>query len=117
MSAGAKGFSFTEAAPPVVRAGTAAADLFDATEAGGVFTGGGGRDLFVLEAGDGHVTVTDFASRTDKLVFVDLDRADVAAAQATQAGVAGLLVTYGAEGDTVFLQGVTALAPRDMAFA
>ncbi len=121
--AGATGFSFAEEAPvpgpaPVVRTGTAAADLFEAEAAGGVFTGGGGRDLFVFEAGDGHVTVTDFASRTDKLVFVDLDRADVATAQAAEAGVAGLLVTYGGEdGGTVFLQGVTALAARDMVFA
>ena len=118
--AGAAGFAFTEAAAapaPVVKAGTAGADLFEAEAAGGVFTGGGGRDLFVLEAGDGHVTVTDFASSTDKLVFVDFDREDVAADQAIEGGVAGLLVSYGGdEGGTVFLQGVTALAARDLAF-
>ena len=114
-SAGAKGFAFTEALPPEVKTGTSGADLFDATEAGGVFTGGGGRDLFLLEEGDGHVTVTDFASRTDKLVFMDLDAADVSSAAATQGGVAGLLVSYGDTG-TVFLAGVTSLAARDMAF-
>ncbi|CAA9264916.1 MAG: macromolecule metabolism; macromolecule degradation; degradation of polysaccharides [uncultured Acetobacteraceae bacterium] len=114
-TAGAKGFAFAEAAPPVVQAGTAAADLFDATGAGGVFTGGGGRDLFVLERGDGHVTVTDFATRTDKLVFVDLDAADVSSAAAAQDGQQGLLVSYGDAG-TVFLAGVASLAARDMAF-
>jgi beta-glucanase (GH16 family) len=115
LSTGAKGFAFTEAAPPVVAAGTDAADLFDATAAGGVFTGKGGRDLFVLEDGDGRVTVTDFAPRTDKLVFVGFDRADVTTAQATEGGAAGLLVTYGGDG-TVFLAGVAELGARDLAF-
>jgi hypothetical protein len=120
MSAGAKAFAFAEAetAPePVVEAGTDGADLFDATAAGGVFTGGGGRDLYVLEAGDGHVTVTDFASRTDKLVFVGLDKEDVASAAATRDGAAGLLLTYGGGDGTVFLAGVSAMAARDMVFA
>ena len=115
-TAGAKGFAFAEAAPPVVQAGTAAADLFDATGAGGVFTGGGGRDLFVFEAGDGPVTVTDFASRTDKLVFIDLEPEDVGTAAADQDGTAGLLVSYGDAG-AVFLAGVTGLAAKDMVFA
>jgi hypothetical protein len=80
-----------------------------------VFTGKGGRDLFVLEDGDGRVTVTDFAPRTDKLVFVGFDRADVTTAQATEGGAAGLLVTYGGDG-TVFLAGVAELGARDLAF-
>ncbi len=116
--AGAASFAFTDkaAAPaPVVQVGTDGADLFDAEAAGGVFTGKGGRDLFVFEAGDGHAVITDFASRTDKLVFVDLDAADVAMAKATEGGVSGLMVSYG-EGGTVFLAGVSALAARDWAF-
>ncbi len=113
-------FAEEEAEPgpvPVVRTGTDAADLFEADAAGGTFTGGGGRDLFLFEAGDGHVTVTDFAPRADKLVFVDFDREDVAAAAATRDGADGLLVTYGGEGGgTVFLAGVAELGPRDLAF-
>jgi hypothetical protein len=117
MSAGAQGFSFTDAAAPasVAEVGTDGADLFDATAAGGVFTGKGGRDLFVFEEGDGQATVTDFASRTDKLVFVGLDREDVTTAAATS-GPPGLVVHYG-DGGTVFLAGVSALAERDMVFA
>jgi beta-glucanase (GH16 family) len=118
------GFSFIETADPtpapspVVETGTAGADMFDATEVGAVFTGGGGRDLFVFDAGDGPVTVTDFASKTDKLVFVGFERADVSTAAATQGGKAGLMVAYGGEdGGTVFLEGVASLAAKDMIFA
>lgn len=110
------GFAFAKAGAPVAEVGTAGGDMFDATEAGGTFTGGGGRDLFVFEAGDGHATITDFASRTDKLVFVDFDKADVATAAATEGGVSGLLVSYG-EAGSVFLAGVENLAVRDMVFA
>jgi hypothetical protein len=116
------GFSFTEAAGPTVPpppsvSGTAGNDLFDADAAGAIYTGGAGRDVYVLDAGDGPVAVTDFASGTDKLVFVDFEAADVSTAAATEDGVAGLLVTYGGEdGGTVFLQGVSALADKDLAF-
>jgi hypothetical protein len=115
-------FSFTEAAAPEVPArpvveGTAGPDLFDVDATGGVYTGAAGRDIYLLEAGDGPATITDFAPGTDKLVFVDFERADVATAQATEGGEAGLLVSYGGEdGGTVFLQGVSALAGRDLAF-
>ena len=115
------GFAFTEAgtAPAPVFTGTAGADLFDATPAGGSFTGGAGRDLFVFDAGDGHSTVADFASGTDKLVLIGFTAADVAEAQATEGGHAGLLVTFGdgaAHGGSVFLQGVAALADKDAIF-
>jgi hypothetical protein len=74
------GFAFADAgtaeprpALPAV-AGTAGADLFDVGEAGGAYTGGAGRDLYLFEAGDGHAAVADFASRADKLVFIGFDR-------------------------------------------
>ena len=103
---------------PEARTGTGGADLFDAGAAGGVFAGGGGRDLFVLDAGDGRVTVTDFAPGTDKLVLVGFDAAEVATAQATEGAAAGLLVSYGGQdGGAVFLAGVDALAHRDLVFA
>ncbi len=118
----ASSFTFTEAAatptpqpPAVTREGTEDADLFDTGAEGGVFTGGGGRDLFLFEAGDGHVTITDFAPRADKLLFVGLGAEDVTAEQGTEGGAPGLLASYG-EGGTVFLAGVSALADRDMAF-
>jgi len=116
------GFAFTEAgatAPVPVVAGTAGPDLFDATPAGGSFAGGAGRDLFVFDAGDGHSTVADFASGTDKLVLIGFTAADVAEAQATENGHAGLLVTFGdgaAHGGSVFLEGVAALADKDAIF-
>jgi hypothetical protein len=115
MSAGPASFSFTEAAPSVVKTGTDGADLFDADAAGGVFTGKGGRDLFVFDRGDGRVTITDFAPNTDKLVLIGFDKADVTTEVATS-GTPGLLVHYGDSG-TVFLAGVSALGARDMAFA
>ena len=113
-------FSFTEAAAapaPVTKTGTDGADLFDATAANSVLTGKGGRDLFVFDAGDGDARVTDFATGTDKLVFVGFERADLTTAKATQGGVAGLLLTYGDEDATVFLAGVSALGAKDMMFA
>jgi hypothetical protein len=64
--------------------------------------------------------VADFASRADKLVFIDFDRADVALEAAAEDGVDGLLLTYGdgaENGGTVFLAGIAALAERDMIFA
>ncbi len=101
-------------------AGTAGADLFDVGEAGGAYTGGAGRDLYLFEAGDGHAAVADFASRADKLVFIGFDREDVALQAAAEDGTDGLLLTYGDGADgggTVFLAGVAALADRDMIFA
>ncbi len=115
MAAGAQGFSFTDAGAPVARTGTDGADLFDAEAAGGVFAGKGGRDLYVLEAGDGPVTVTDFAPGTDKLVFVGFDKEDITTTAAVS-GPPGLVVAYGDNG-TVFLAGVAALAERDLVFA
>ena len=112
-------FSFTEAGTtpaPVAKVGTDGADLFDTTAANSVFTGKGGRDLFLFDAGDGHATVTDFATGTDKLLFLGFERADIAAAKATQGGVAGLLLTYGEDDATVFLAGVSALGAKDMVF-
>jgi hypothetical protein len=101
-SNGAKTFAVTDAGAPVVRVGGDGADVFGATAAGGTFTGKGGRDQFHFSAGDGDVTVTDFASGTDKLVFLGFERADIATAKATQGGVSGLRVTYDGDSD-VFL--------------
>jgi predicted xylan-binding protein with Ca-dependent carbohydrate-binding module len=119
-SAAPGAFAFTEAAAPapvVTKVGTAGNDLFDATAADSVFTGKGGRDLFVFDAGDGDATITDFATGTDKLLFIGYERADVAVAKAPQGGVSGLLLTYGDDHATILLAGVSALGAKDMMFA
>ena len=64
---------------------------------------------------DGPATITDFASKTDKLVFIGFEREDVTTAAATS-GPSGLVVSYGDDG-SVFLAGVTSLAAKDMVFA
>jgi hypothetical protein len=97
--------------------GGKAADLFYAGSGGGDFTGGAGKDTFIFERNDGHVTVEDFTSGTDKLKFVGLTKADVHMAAATEGGVGGLLVTYDADGDSVFLAHVSKIAASDMIFA
>jgi hypothetical protein len=79
-STGAKQFGFTDPGSPVAKTGGDGADLFEATAAGGTFTGKGGNDLFRFGAGDGDVTVTDFARGADKLVFAGFERADITTA-------------------------------------
>jgi hypothetical protein len=121
MSTGSAGFVFSEAEapepepPPAAEEGTDGTDLFDVTAAGGVFAGKGGRDLYVFEAGDGRVEIQDFEPGTDKLVFVGFDEEDVSAAESTEGGASGLLVTYG-DGGGAFLAGVSALGSRDLTF-
>ncbi|MDN3564445.1 hypothetical protein QWZ14_08710, partial [Paeniroseomonas aquatica] len=97
--------------------GGKANDLFYAGSGGGDFTGGAGRDTFIFEKGDGHVTVQDFTAGTDRLKFTGLTKADIYTATATEAGVAGLLVTYDADGDSVFLANVSKINASDMIFA
>ncbi|MDN3568529.1 hypothetical protein QWZ14_29480, partial [Paeniroseomonas aquatica] len=59
----------------------------------------------------------DFASGTDRLKFIGLGKADIHTSAATEGGVAGLLVTYDAQGDSVFLAHVSKIAAADMLFA
>ncbi|MFZ4411236.1 MAG: hypothetical protein ACOYOH_28105, partial [Paracraurococcus sp.] len=68
-------------------------------------------------AGDGHATIEDFTSGKDHLKFVGLHATDVTTKAATQNGVTGLLVTYDAAHDSVFLAHVTKLATADSVFA
>jgi hypothetical protein len=89
--AGAAGFTFTERRgrepPPPCGDGHGGADLFDVAEAGGTFTGGGGRDLYVLEAGDGPRHGDRLRQPHGQAGVRGLRHADVAAAQATEGGV------------------------------
>ena len=63
------------------------------------------------------MTVEDFASHHDHLKFIGLTAASVTTAAATQNGVTGLMVTYDAAQDSVFLAHVTKLATTDFVFA
>lgn len=97
--------------------GGAGDDLFIAGAGTGDFTGGAGKDVFAFNAGDGHAVIQDFASGTDKLQFTGLHASDIHTKAATEGGVSGLLVTYDAAGDSVFLAHVSKLAATDMVFA
>ncbi len=96
--------------------GSKANDLFYAGSGGGDFTGGAGRDTFILDRGDGHVTIQDFTSGADRLKFIGFSKADIHTTAATEGGVAGLLVTYDAEGDSIFLAHVSNIGAADMLF-
>ena len=100
-----------------IAVGGAGNDFFYAGSGDGDFTGGAGRDTFILDRGDGHVTIQDFTSGTDKLKFMGLTKADIHTAAATEDGVAGLRVTYDADGDSVFLAHVSKIGATDMLFA
>ncbi|UTW56229.1 M10 family metallopeptidase [Kordiimonas sp. SCSIO 12610] len=78
-----------------------------------LFTGGADADTFAFFGGNGNDTVTDFDLREDTLDlegtstdFTDLASVAAAASNATQGGVAGLLIITG-DGDSIFLQGLT----------
>ena len=101
----------------VAARGGAASDTFYVGKGAADLTGGAGNDLFVLAAGDGHATIEDFTSGKDHLKFVGLHVTDVTTKAATQNGVTGLLVTYDAAHDSVFLAHVTKLATADSVFA
>ena len=92
-------------------------DLFRAGAGTAEFTGGGGKDVFEFRAGNGHVVIEDFATGTDKLQFVGLKASGVSTRSAVEDGVSGLLVTYDAAGDSVFLAHVSAITAKDMLFA
>ncbi|WP_431266726.1 beta strand repeat-containing protein [Dankookia sp. P2] len=100
-----------------IATGGSRADIFYAGTGRGDFTGGGGNDTYVLKSGVGHITVEDFATGYDHLKFVGLTASGVTSKLATENGVAGLLVTYDAVGDSVFLAHATKLGATDMVFA
>jgi Ca2+-binding RTX toxin-like protein len=78
-------------------------------------TGRGGADQFVFATGDGLDVITDFAPRTDKLVFQGITAAAVT--QNPASGSTGFEVHYGSGGDYVLLSGVTVrLAQNDLIF-
>jgi hypothetical protein len=98
--------------------GGAGNDIFHAGSGTANFTGGLGRDSYIFTPGDGHVVIQDFTAGADILSFTGgLTKAGITTKAATEGGVAGLLVTYDAAGDSVFLAHATKLAASDMLFA
>lgn len=71
----------------------------------------------VLHPGDGQDTVVGFWSGTDGLEFHGVDPAAVRTEAMQVGGADGLLVTYDAVGDSVFLTGVTGLGSGDLRYA
>jgi len=101
----------------VVADGGSRGDLFRAGAGTAEFTGGGGNDIFEFRAGNGHVVIEDFSRGADKLRFIGLNASGVTSRAAVEDGVSGLLVTYDAAGDSVFLAHVGAISAKDMIFA
>jgi len=101
----------------VIADGGSRGDLFRAGAGTAEFTGGGGNDIFEFRAGNGHVVIEDFSRGADKLRFIGLNASGVTSRAAVEDGVSGLLVTYDAAGDSVFLAHVGAISAKDMIFA
>lgn len=98
-------------------AGGAGADLIRGNAGADVMTGGAGADTFLFGTGAGADRITDFASGADRLFFQGIASASVQATAAAVNGTAGVMITYGSAGDTVFLAGVTQLGAGDLVFA
>ncbi len=97
--------------------GGGGADLLRGGAGNDVLAGGEGADRFVLPVGGGHDTVLDLRGGLDRLAFgAGITATGVRQQAAAQDGVGGLLVTYDAAGDSVFLAGTTNLAAADMVF-
>lgn len=92
-------------------------DLFSIGSGGGNFTGGAGADHWFVQPGAGHAYIGDFAPGEDALTFVGRAAAGLTVAAATEAGLAGLVVTDAAAGGSVFLAGVGALAADQFVIA
>ncbi|TPG37695.1 glycosyl hydrolase family protein, partial [Roseomonas nepalensis] len=83
-----------------------------------VLSGGAGRDTFVFDSWDGHDTINGFVSGEDHILLHGVPPASVWINPGrSDAGVPGLEVTYGTNGDSIFLPGLTALKAGDIVFA
>jgi len=79
-------------------------------------TGGAGVDTFVFQKGDGQDTVRDFQTGVDKVHLLGVTSGQVSTRTTSIGGKSGLLITYSRQGDTVFLEGVSAIGGSDIAF-
>jgi Ca2+-binding RTX toxin-like protein len=82
-----------------------------------VLSGGAGADTFIFSPGDGADRITDFSPGLDQLFFQGVAAEQLKAAAVTVGGVAGLSISYGTTGESVFLAGVTTLAAGDLILA
>jgi hypothetical protein len=95
--------------------GGGGADTFSlGAGSGGGAAGGADADRWMVAPGAGSVTITDFASGKDQLVFASIAAASPATAPAEGGGLA---VTFDAAGHGVILPDAAALAPGDILFA
>ena len=96
--------------------GGAGNDILQGGAGNDVLSGGAGADTFIFRPGDGTDKITDFASGTDRLLFQGVDSASLKATAAIINDVAGLQITYGNGGDSVFLAGLSTLKVGDLVF-
>ncbi len=92
------------------------ADILRGGKGMDVMSGGSGADTFLIAAGDGADTITDFVSGIDRVVFTGVASSSLTATSKTIDGTAGVLITIGTGGDSLFLAGVTKLAAGDLVF-
>ena len=82
-----------------------------------LLTGGAGRDSFLFDTWDGHDTINAFVSGEDRILLRGIPQASVWINPArSDAGVAGVEVTYSTNGESIFLPGLTTLNPGDIVF-
>lgn len=92
------------------------ADILRGGKGMDVMSGGSGADTFLIAAGDGADTITDFVSGTDRVVFTGVASSSLTAVSKTIDGTSGVLITIGTDGDSLFLAGVAKLASGDLVF-
>lgn len=83
--------------------GEAGDDLFEGGSGNDLLTGGSGSDLFAFSDGDGDDTITDFNVDEDQLVINVNDPSSIG----VSVSGGNTVITYGADGDRVTLQGIT----------
>lgn len=98
--------------------------VYDGSFSSAVVRPGGGDDAVSIQGkavvtvllgqGDGHDTVSGFVSGAGRIQISGVDPAATIAVAANQGGQAGVLLTYGSAGDSVFLAGVGALNGGDV---
>lgn len=82
-----------------------------------VLTGGAGSDTFAFSIWDGHDRITDFQSGVDRIMLRGVEAGTVWVNPSQDAsGISGLEIDY-AEGQSIFLPGLTSLAAGDIVFS
>ncbi|MBX6370082.1 MAG: type I secretion C-terminal target domain-containing protein, partial [Rhodospirillales bacterium] len=87
-------------------AGGAGDDVINGRGGDDLLSGGGGSDVFIVTAGNGYDTITDFKPGTDRLVLDGYGLKNFAAVQAAMTMVGGDTVLTLDNGETVTFKGV-----------